>query len=256
MDSYDDEKTVGVVTNAEDLGKKDSTTAETISAYFTIAAAASGLISDGYQSYLMTMANVVFGCTQRITHRPSLQGSNSASWRNHRAAVRWLGVRPRWAIVSTTLLIVLGATLGTAPHGAHGSAKGLSLFLTPSRGLTGIGVRGEYPATSTSRARLQTNKCSENVARCSLWSQTSSHTLALWLIPIVLSIAGENHLFTVWRICFALGLYRKGAVKRRVPYQLVLKCYRRTLIGTGLYSILCRLPECNILGDHHFERYS
>ena len=42
------------------------------------------------------------------------------------------------ALVFTTLVIVLGATLGTAAHGAHGSAKGLFWFLTFARGITGI----------------------------------------------------------------------------------------------------------------------
>ena len=42
------------------------------------------------------------------------------------------------ALISTTMLIVLGATLGTVAHGAHGSAKGLFWFLTFARGLTGI----------------------------------------------------------------------------------------------------------------------
>ena len=42
------------------------------------------------------------------------------------------------ALVFTTLLIVLGATLATAAHGAHGSAKGLFWFLTFARGITGI----------------------------------------------------------------------------------------------------------------------
>jgi MFS family permease len=42
------------------------------------------------------------------------------------------------ALIFTTLLIVLGATLCTAAHGAHGSAKGLFWFLTFARGLTGI----------------------------------------------------------------------------------------------------------------------
>jgi len=67
---------------------------------------------------------------------------------------------------------------------------------------------------------------------------------------IVLSAAGENHLPTVWRVCFGIGillpltvlifrlrmlspkLYRQGAMKRRVPYGLVLKRYWRSLIGT------------------------
>lgn len=67
---------------------------------------------------------------------------------------------------------------------------------------------------------------------------------------IVLSAAGQNHLSTVWRVCFGIGvalpltvfyfrlkmlnskLYRRGAIKRRVPYGLVLRYYWKTLIGT------------------------
>ncbi|KAH9082132.1 hypothetical protein EDB83DRAFT_2310357 [Lactarius deliciosus] len=61
MDSHDVEKTVEVVTSAEvvpDLGKKDSTTDETISVCFTIAAAAFGLISDGWSQMCNHLAAV------------------------------------------------------------------------------------------------------------------------------------------------------------------------------------------------------
>jgi hypothetical protein len=44
----------------------------------------------------------------------------------------------RIGLVFTALLVVFGATLGTAAHGAHGSATGLFWFLTFARGLTGI----------------------------------------------------------------------------------------------------------------------
>lgn len=42
------------------------------------------------------------------------------------------------ALVSTTLVIVLGATLGTAAHGTNGSPLGLFWFLTVARGITGV----------------------------------------------------------------------------------------------------------------------
>src|SRR5260221_7428675 len=42
------------------------------------------------------------------------------------------------ALVSTTLVIAIGATLGTAARGAHGSPSGLFWFLTFARGITGI----------------------------------------------------------------------------------------------------------------------
>ena len=53
MASRDDKKRIEEITDAEavpELGKQDRTTAEKISAYFTIAAAAFGLISDGCES--------------------------------------------------------------------------------------------------------------------------------------------------------------------------------------------------------------
>lgn len=67
---------------------------------------------------------------------------------------------------------------------------------------------------------------------------------------IVLSAAGESNLSTVWRVCFGIGvllpltvfyfrlkmlnskLYRRGAIKKQVPYGLVIRYYWKTLIGT------------------------
>lgn len=74
--------------------------------------------------------------------------------------------------------------------------------------------------------------------------------LAVSVFLIVLSAAGSNHLETVWRVSFGIGillpltvfyfrmrmlspkLYRDSAIKRRVPYWLILKRYWRPLIGT------------------------
>jgi len=74
--------------------------------------------------------------------------------------------------------------------------------------------------------------------------------LAVAVFLIVLSAAGENHLQTVWRVCFGVGialpltvfyfrmrmlsskLYQRGAIKRHVPYGLVIRRYWKSLIGT------------------------
>lgn len=42
------------------------------------------------------------------------------------------------ALVITTLLIVIGAILATAAHGAHGSVHGLLWFVAIARGITGV----------------------------------------------------------------------------------------------------------------------
>lgn len=54
------------------------------------------------------------------------------------------------ALVGTTLVVIIGTTLATAAHGAHESIPGLFWFLAFARGITGVGVGGEYPASSTS----------------------------------------------------------------------------------------------------------
>jgi hypothetical protein len=74
--------------------------------------------------------------------------------------------------------------------------------------------------------------------------------LAVAIFLIVLSTAGEENLSTIWRVCFGIGciwpltvfyfrlkmlnsnLYRRGAIKKRVPYLLVFQYYWKSLIGT------------------------
>ncbi|KAI0756683.1 MFS Git1p-like glycerophosphoinositol permease [Daedaleopsis nitida] len=226
----------------------------------TIAAAAFGLISDGYQNNLMTMANVVLKKLYPKDYTPdvSTRVSNAllvgAVLGQISVGLLCDRIGRKAALVATTLLIVIGATLGTAAHGAHGSVQGLFWFLTVARGITGVGVGGEYPASSTSASEAANEKLLKN--RGPVFIMVTNFVLsfggplAVSVFLIVLSAAGENHLSTVWRVCFGIGillpltvfyfrmrmlttqLFRKGAIKRRVPYWLVLKRYWKTLIGT------------------------
>lgn len=42
------------------------------------------------------------------------------------------------ALIATTALIIIGATIGTAAHGANGNVQGLFWCLTFARGITGV----------------------------------------------------------------------------------------------------------------------
>ncbi|KAI0694885.1 MFS Git1p-related glycerophosphoinositol permease [Cytidiella melzeri] len=233
---------------------------ESLSAYFTIAAAAFGLISFHNQNNLMTMSNVVFKklYPKEYTSSVSTRVSNSLLVGAIIGQI-FVGLvcdrlGRKVALVGTTLLIVLGAILGTAAHGAHGSPAGLFWFLTFSRGITGIGVGGEYPASSTSASEAANEKMVKNrgpvFVMVTNFVLSFGGPLAVAVFLIVISAAGENHLNTVWRVCFGIGialpltvfyfrlrmlspkLYRKGAIKHHVPYNLVVKRYWRPLIGT------------------------
>ncbi|KAL1951681.1 hypothetical protein VTO73DRAFT_830 [Trametes versicolor] len=231
-----------------------------MSAYMTIAAAAFGLISDGYQNNLMTMSNVVFKklYPKEYTSDVSTRVSNAllvgAVLGQVSVGLLCDRVGRKAALVATTLLIIVGATIGTAAHGAHGSVQGLFWCLTVARGITGVGVGGEYPASSTSASEAANEKVLKH--RGPVFIMVTNFVLsfggplAVAVFLIVLSAAGEDHLPTVWRVCFGIGillpvtvfffrmrmmttvLFRQGAIKRRVPYWLVLKRYWRTLIGT------------------------
>ncbi|KAF9240875.1 major facilitator superfamily domain-containing protein [Melanogaster broomeanus] len=241
---------------AHNLNEKES-----LSAWLTIIAAGCGLISDGYQNNLMTMSNVIFktlypkdytsAVSTRCISTPPLSGAVLGQVFVGLICDR---VGRKVALVGTTLLIVLGATLGTAAHGANGNVQGLFWFLTFARGITGIGVGGEYPASSTSASEAANEKTLKNRGPVFIFVTnfvlSFGGPLAVSVFLIVLSAAGENHLQTVWRVCFGIGillpltvlvfrlrmmsskLYRKGAIKRNVPYALVLKRYWRPLIGT------------------------
>ncbi|TFY80480.1 hypothetical protein EWM64_g3532 [Hericium alpestre] len=261
--SSEDSKDKRSTSDAEVTPELQDTTAsyrQSVSAYFMIAAAAFGLISDGYQNNLMTMSNVVFKQLYPKDYTPSVSTRVSNSLLVGACLGQlFVGVicdrlGRKVALVFTTLLIVLGALLGTVAHGAHGSVQGLFWFLTFARGITGIGVGGEYPASSTSASEAANEKMIKS--RGPVFIMVTNFVLsfggplAVSVFLIVLSIAGEDHLPTVWRVCFGIGivlpltvlifrlrmlsslLYKKSAMKHHVPYWLVLKCYWRPLIGT------------------------
>lgn len=147
-----------------------------------------------------------------------------------------------YMFISLTLL-VFGGILATASNGY--SIIGMFWMLTVARGITGFGTGGEYPASSTSASEAANDKRLEQrgpifilVTNLPL---SFGGPLAVCIFLIVLSAAGENHLSTVWRVCFGIGcifplsvfyfrlkmlnskLYRRGAIKKRVPYLLVLR---------------------------------
>jgi MFS family permease len=231
---------------------------QSLSDIFTIVCAGFALISDGYQNNLMTMTNVVLKSEykKQYTSRWSTQVSNALLVGEILGQVT-IGltcdyIGRKFAILLTTAAIVVGGILATASNGS--TIYGMFWMLTISRGIVGFGTGGEYPASSTSASEAANEHTLKQrgpifilVTNLPL---SFGGPLAVSIFLIVLSAAGTSHLSTVWRVCFGIGvllplsvfyfrlkmlnskLYRRGAIKRRVPYMLVLRYYWRTLIGT------------------------
>lgn len=149
-------------------------------------------------------------------------------------------------------MIVGGGILATASNGY--TINGMFWMMTISRGIVGFGTGGEYPASSTSASEAANSHALKRrgpifilVTNLPL---SFGGPLAVSIFLIVLQATGTNHLSTLWRVTFGIGcllpltvfyfrlkmlnstLYRRGAIRKKVPYKLVLRYYWKTLIGT------------------------
>ncbi|RYC56466.1 hypothetical protein CHU98_g9745 [Xylaria longipes] len=219
-----------------------SSKTQRMSDLFTIFCAGFALISDGYQNNLMTATNVVLTHVYKeYTSYYSTQVSNALLVGEIIGQITiglvcdYLG--RKWAILITTALIVIGGILGTAASAS--TPIGLFWFLTVARGITGFGTGGEYPASSVSASEAANEHTPKH--RGPVFILVTNLPLSfggpfvLSVFLIVLKAAGANHLNTVfyfrWKMLNS-KLYRRGAIKKRVPYKLIIRYYWKTLIGT------------------------
>ncbi|GAA6010919.1 hypothetical protein JCM10207_003990 [Rhodosporidiobolus poonsookiae] len=236
---------------------------ERLSSAFTIACSGFALISDGLQNNAMTMTNVIWAQLygSAYTSEISTRVSNSLTVGT---IFGQLGIGiicdyygRKYGIVLSTVCIVVGIILATASHGAGGSFLGFTWMFTVARGLTGIGVGGEYPSSSASAAEAANEKMPKN--RGPVFILVTNLVLSLGgvlaasLYLIVFEAAGglNANYSTVWRTVFGITaipplavfvfrlrmlnseLYRRGAIQKRVPYKLVIRYYWKSLIGTA-----------------------
>lgn len=224
---------------------------------FTIICCGVALVSDGYQNNIMTMMNAVFSLEYPETYNADTKTSVS----NALFVGAVLGqvsvglscdlIGRKWAILMTTGLIVLGSLMCTVSHGV--TTQGMFWMLIVSRGITGFGVGGEYPASSTSASESANEQFQRRGGVFCLVTNLPlalGGPFALVVFLIVYQCTGPNHLSTAWRVCFGLGiiwplsifyfrwkmstsvLYKKSALKKKTPYWLALKFYWRRLLGT------------------------
>ncbi|TNY18211.1 major facilitator superfamily domain-containing protein [Rhodotorula diobovata] len=261
--SLDDAKaTTGAVQVVDNKEIERLRKVEKHSSVFTIVAAGAGLISDGIQNNLLTMTNVVFAQLygKAYTSAYSTQVSNALTVGTILGQVS-IGLvcdlyGRKAGILISTACIVAGIIIATAAHGAHGSFAGFIWCLTVGRGLTGIGVGGEYPSGSASAAEAANEKMQRH--RGPMFIMVTNVVLsfgtifACSLYLIVFAAAGgtDANYSTVWRTVFGISvipplivllfrlrmvnskLYRDSAIQRGPPLLLTARFYWKSLVGT------------------------
>ncbi|KAF9586228.1 Plasma membrane permease, mediates uptake of glycerophosphoinositol and glycerophosphocholine [Lunasporangiospora selenospora] len=217
------------------------------------------LMSDGYQLGVISVANVCFtrlyGDT--FTTEVAARVSNALLFGLVLGQVSFGVVCDRvgrkFGMMSTTFLVVLGAALCSGAYGAHGSVEGLFWALTISRGILGVGIGGEYPCSSASASESADDVMEGR--RGTLVVLVTNVVIDIGivfasLVPLLLGLAGCGY-EAIWRASFAIGVlppltalyfrlrlvnsehFQRNAIKRNVPYRLVLKRYWRHLLGTA-----------------------
>ncbi|PYH47045.1 MFS general substrate transporter [Aspergillus saccharolyticus JOP 1030-1] len=244
--------------DGESASAEAQTKRRTLSDLITIIASGFALISDGYQNNLMTMVNVLLASQykEQYTSAVKTRVSNALLVGEVIGQIvigltcDYLGRKA--ALVFTTAMIVVGGILATASNGY--TIDGMFWMMTVARGIVGFGTGGEYPASSTSASEaandLTLKQRGPAFIMVTNFPLSFGGPFAVAIFLIVLSACHQSHYSTVWRVCFGIGciwplsvfyfrfrmmnsaLYRRGAIKKHVPYTLVVKYYWKSLIGT------------------------
>ncbi|OAP61446.1 hypothetical protein AYL99_03649 [Fonsecaea erecta] len=159
----------------------------------------------------------------------------------------------RTGIVFATFFLILGIVLATAAHGT--TQLGMFWMMIVARGVAGF---GEYPTCGTGSAEASDESEYVRRRRGFLVAVATDFAIDLGFVVagvvalIVIECYNEKISSGIWRICFGLGFvlplalfffrirmvessqYRKHAIKRNVPYWLIIKRYWKPMVGTSL----------------------
>lgn len=155
----------------------------------------------------------------------------------------------RWGMLICSGILILFSILAAGAWGAGGSTGGLFAALIAYRFLIGIGIGGEYPCGSVAAAENTEQKNIKKTQQQGLFVLATNSCIDVGFVvaafvPLVLLwIFGMNHLEWVWRLTVGFGAipplsllffrarmqepesFKKGAIKRKLPWLLILKKY-------------------------------
>ncbi|EME78558.1 uncharacterized protein MYCFIDRAFT_64398 [Pseudocercospora fijiensis CIRAD86] len=233
-----------------------------ISTIFTSLVAGLALFSDGYNAQIIGYMKPLF----KDLYKDGMSSTISTTLSNSYLIGESFGmlffgfvidkIGRRTGIVFATFFLVLGIILATAAHGY--SQLGMFWMMIVARGIAGFGAGGEYPVcgTGSTEASDETHYVRKRrgilVAISTDFAIDLGFVIAGCVALIVLAAYNYRTSEGVWRICFGLGFvlpvvlfffrirmiestqYRKHAMKKKIPYLLVIKRYWKPMLGTSL----------------------
>lgn len=255
------------LTNSTEANENNDTTIGTIttrSSITTVLVSGIALFSDGYNAQIIGYMNLVLAKLYPATFTSTIKTRLSNAYLIGEifgmlffgCAIDRLGRRT--GIIFATLFLVLGIILATAAHGKGGSELGMFWMMIIGRGVSGFGAGGEYPTCGAGSAEASDETSFGRRRRGMLVAVATDFAIDFGFVIagvvalIVLAAYHQNLSAGIWRVCFGLGFilpvgllffrlsrfqstqYRKHAMKKNIPYLLVLKRYWKPMLGTSL----------------------
>ncbi|KAF9767351.1 hypothetical protein IL306_000093 [Fusarium sp. DS 682] len=239
------------VVSTEDVGV---TSKSSMTAITTALTSGLALFSDGYNAQIIGYMNPVFAKLYPDSFSSSIKTRFSNAFLIGEVlgmlffgyAIDKLGRRT--GIVFATLFLVLGIILATAGHGK--TEIGMFWMMIVGRGIAGFGAGSSTEASDeTTHVRHRRGFL---VADATDFSIDLSFVMAGVIALIVLAAFRQHVNNGVWRVNFGIGFilpvallffrfrqfdstqYQKHAIKKEIPYLLVIKRYWKPMLGTSL----------------------
>ncbi|KAI8615477.1 MFS Git1p-related glycerophosphoinositol permease [Chytriomyces sp. MP71] len=227
---------------------------------FTVVFAGIALLSDGYQNNIFNLINTIYSKVYSSSEYPAQMSSNIQNFYLVGAIVGQIGLGlvidrlgRKTGLMITTVAIILGTGLCAA---AGPSSQPATMFwvLACFRAITGIGVGGEYPASSASASEAADESMKK---RGGVFILVTNFVLSfggafgIMVMLILLSAFGTERLDGVWRTAFGLGAllplsifyfrfkmgnserFKEQAITKQVPYLLAIRRYWKSLLGVA-----------------------
>ncbi|KAJ6441504.1 Major facilitator superfamily domain, general substrate transporter [Purpureocillium lavendulum] len=220
------------------------------------------LFSDGYNASIVGFMNPVLSRLYPDDYTSSIKTSVSNAFLIGEVfgmlffgwGIDKLGRRS--GIVWATIFLVLGIIIATAAHGT--TNNGMFWMLIIGRGVAGFGAGGEYPTCATSTTEASDENAPIRQRRGILTAVATDFAIDLGfvvggIVAIIVLVAYHNRVSDgLWRVNFGIGIilpvillffrlrlvnstqYHKHAMKKEIPYMLVLKRYWKPMLGTSL----------------------
>jgi MFS family permease len=253
----------GVITSAATIASEERPISRRtkISAVMTVVFAGIALCTDGYNAQVIGYMDTYFKALYPDTFTSTISTRLSNSYLigeiigmlGFGALIDVMGRKT--GILLTTCFLIAGIVIATAAHGK--TDLGMFWMMIVGRGLAGVGAGGEYPVCGTGATEAADETTNVRKHRGFLIGMVGDFAIdfgfviAGVVVIIVILCYNQRLSSGIWRVCFGLGLvmplcvfyfrlkmlnssqFRKHAIRKQIPYSLVVRRYWKSMLGTG-----------------------